>query len=277
MIKILISTALFFLIIINSFCQKGFDTVQMTFIKNEAFVIKDSNSKILIDYDNSNTITNNSYYSSQPPFNNIDFISISHSHEDHYDLNLSGNYLDNNLNCRLILPNEVFETFKTYKNFDKVKDRVSILSLVRYKCVDKTIGNHNFKYILVPHAAGFSKMQNMIFVFTSGNIKFLHSGDYWGDDIDSIKCRLLDEKIDIAMIHFNFLSKPTIDKGIERIKKYINPKYIILMHIPQDSERMNEALKAKDALKDKYPNIYLFMDDFKTINITKTDGLIKID
>lgn len=277
MIRKLIYTAFSFLIIINAFSQKGFDTIQMTFIKNEAFVIKDSNCKLLVDYDNSSTITNNSYYSSQPPFNNIDFISISHIHEDHYDQNLTGNYLENNLNCRLILPNEVFETFRTYKNFDKIKDRVSVLNPVRYNCVDKNIGNHNFKYILVPHAAGFSNLQNLIFVFKSGNIKFLHSGDYWGDDIDSIKCSLLDEKIDIAMIHFNFLSKPTIEKGIERIKKYINPKYIILMHIPQDSERMNEALKVKDALKDKYPNIYLFTNDFKTIKIIKTDGLIKIE
>jgi len=257
-------------------CQTGIDTTQLIFIQTESFIAKGSNSKLLIDYDNSSTITNDSYYSSKSPFDNIDVISVSHIHSDHYDRDLSGNYLYNNSKCRIILPSQVYESFKTFNNFEKIKDRVISIELPDYSCGDVKIETREFKYVMVPHAAGLSSLQNMICIFNSGNIKFLHSGDYWGDNIDSIKCSIVDENIDVAMIHFNFLLKPNIEEGLERVKKYIKPKFIILMHIPQNSEQMKDALKAKEELKDKYPNVFVFTGENKKVTIIKIGDLIKI-
>ena len=105
----------------------------------------------------------------------------------------------------------------------------------------------------------------------------MHTGDYWGDNIDSIKCNLIDEKIDVLLVHNAFLRAPNTEIGFEKMIKYINPKYAILMHISESGDWMTKALKIKEDLKLKYPNIYIFTNEVETIGILKTGDLIKIN
>lgn len=259
------------------FTQAQENSTQLTFITNESFIVNDSHIKILIDYDFRSILNNEKYKNIQPPFDNIDIISISHIHDDHFNKDLTANYLNKNNSCNVFMPTEVFESFKSKIENESVNGRITVLNQKNYECEDNVISDNSYKHIKVPHAAGFSDMQNLIFIFKSGNIKFLHSGDYWGDNINSIRCNLLSEKIDVAMIHVEFLTKQDLYSGIEMIKKYINPEFIILMHIPQGSARMTEALNAKNELKEKFPNIHVFVDEMQTIKIKKVDNMIEME
>jgi L-ascorbate metabolism protein UlaG (beta-lactamase superfamily) len=84
----------FLFILINNRILCKNDSISLTYIANCGFLVEMDNQKIIIDglfklgrnrYPVPDTSTQKRLVSNQYPFNNINLILISHTHEDHFD------------------------------------------------------------------------------------------------------------------------------------------------------------------------------------------------
>ena len=92
------------------------DSIEITYIANCGFLLEMDSKKIIIDglftegynrYTTPDSATQILLTSGTTPFDNIDFIFVSHNHGDHFNSNVLIKCMLSNPACKLICPSQV--------------------------------------------------------------------------------------------------------------------------------------------------------------------------
>lgn len=207
--------------------------LQITYICNDGFIITAAGKKILIDalFHDSQDICqvglDEKAQSARPPFDNADLVLVSHSHWDHFDSLIVGNYLQNNPKAILIAEKSAVEALsREFNSFDLLAARVHSVGLARGQ---KT--QLNFAGVSVEIVSSPADVPNMGFLFQLGAFTFFHSGDSGLEPktiADFQNCQLPEKGIDFAFIPYWYLADPLgqsiLEEGI-RADNYIPMHY----------------------------------------------------
>ena len=263
---------------------------KVTYVANEGFLLETTNNKILIDAvfggfkgtwcDIPDDDTKAKIENAENPFNNVDIIAVSHRHSDHFNPAMVISHVINNPNCLIICPKQADSILALRENYDKVRNNIIAVTPPPNRDTTIMINGTEIKVFRLEHSHYYEQdektgekinihrnTENIGFLFKADGIKIFHCGDSNPMNDEEYKnFNLANEQINIAFLERLFMYHITA-KGIEIIENYINPEYIVLMHIEP-----GKIQKYKDVavqIADRIPNIHIFekpMEE-KTYNI----------
>ena len=258
------------------------DECKITYVSNEGFLIETGGKRILCDalFDKAEVDWCDSptdsiielLKNSKEPFDNIDIITVSHKHFDHFNEDVVIAHLKSNSKAILICPQQVGDILAQNKNYQEFNDRIIAItpSLLKDSCISvsdidiRILRLEHSHYMIKDSLSGsmtnkHSDIENIGFVFTIDERKIFHCGDTNPGNIEEYSTfALAEEEIDIAFLNRIFYSN---QETKEVIDTHINPTNIILMHI-------NPANQAQFASHFKQlPNIHVFENKMESIKI----------
>lgn len=239
------------LINLNLFSQSADSKIDVTYIANAGFLVESNGKKILIDalFNNgwntyltpSDTIISK-IIKQQAPFNKIDLMLITHNHEDHFNDSIVVAYLNKSSENVLIAPPSVTNAILKKAASKKYENQLVGLDKINQEKNDTTINGIRIRSFFILHDSR-PQIEHVGYVIDFGGSKVFHSGDSNGSDIAEYgNLRLQKEQIDLALLNFYGFWGTNEERFFT--EKYILPKRISLMHIPQ-----NEIISVMDSVK----------------------------
>lgn len=240
-----------FLLIVQ-FTVKGNnnDSIAVTNIANCGFMIEMDSIKIIIDglfingfnfYATPDSATLDLITKRLEPFDDIDYIFVTHKHADHYDAQTVIAFMINNSKCRLICPKQVIDNLKEYPDQYKIFDsRV-------FDCTPDTFNSTILKldhldiiaYRLIHGNEKNKDIENIAFLISSNNKSIFHTGDADPNQVDKYVGIIPSENdIDIAFINGAFGNY----KNFQITNSFIAAKKNIAMHFPKDFFKMQHKM-----------------------------------
>lgn len=214
-------------------------TVKITSIANCGFLVESNNKQILIDalFDkgyNQYLVAHDSISSNiingVAPFDKSNLLLITHTDGDHFNDSLVIAYLSKDSKNLLFGPSSVIRSVLINPNGQRLKSQtVEIDSLHGYQ-LDTTVYGIRIKSYFMQHGQRVN-FENVGYVIDIGGVIVFHSGDYTVAETEKFETlQLYDEKIDLALL--NFYGFWVNEKEREFTKRTVNPKNIVLMHLP---------------------------------------------
>jgi L-ascorbate metabolism protein UlaG (beta-lactamase superfamily) len=258
------------------------NSLDITFVANDGFLITDGTNKILIDAIFSQ---GSGMFTTPPadvlvqerngtePFNSIDFLLNTHHHADHINPAYMAEHLVNDNGSLWIGPTQVYDSLTNQESFGTIEDRLIPLLPGTAVKIDTLINDFRFHIVRLIHYNNSDNiLQNLGFIFTLGDINIFHPGDGFLNDTAEIEnLNLATDSIDIL-----FLSYRVLDNNFEylgrKIIQYLNPKAMILMHIPINQAEHYRSLVAG---LQHLPPIYVMEEQMGSLTfIPSGDSLI---
>jgi len=216
----------------------GQKKVDVTYVANSGFLIESEGQQIIIDavfkqgWDTYLTPTDSilsDIVTQQDPFQKANLLLVTHNHGDHIDFPMVANYLINNSKNILIAPPSVADVFSQHPEYKMFENQIISLDKNREKN-DTIIHGIRVRSFFLQHDTR-PNIENVGYLIEFDNLKVFHTGDFNGAEIVEFeKLQLQNENIDLALL--NFYGFWNTKEEREFAEKYINPKNIILMHIP---------------------------------------------
>lgn len=242
--------------------------INVTYIANCGFLVEYGNKQILIDVlinsgYNSYLIPTDSTVSKimngQEPFNRSNILLVTHNHPDHFDTQKATKYLNNNSKNTIIAPSLVINSIRNQNNI-KIPDRQLIeIPETNQQGFDTVVYGIRIKSYFLQHD-NRPEIQNVGYVIEIDGIKVFHSGDNTGANTSEFELMQLQNKsIDVALLNYYGFWNSIEERNFT--KSHINPKNIVLMHIPP---------KEIENVKDSCNKITDFFDI--TIFLNSMDG-----
>lgn len=228
---------------------------KITYLANEGYMIEMAGTKVLIDalfklnptnksrIDALSSDENNKLIHGYPPYDEVDFLLVTHSHYDHFNAEMVWQYMKNNDSVKIIASRQVIEKIKEVNaeglNLD---DRLIYIDL---KMND---GMFTGIYLgLTFHAwwinhdgpTNFSVV-NIAYLITDGRKSLLHLGDSEPQEAVYQKFEFRKKNIDYLILPFWHVYDSV---AVSITNQVINPRYIIPTHIlPFDSPTTMESI-----------------------------------
>ncbi|MDX2415629.1 MAG: MBL fold metallo-hydrolase [Bacteroidales bacterium] len=217
----------------------GQNQIDVTYIANSGFLIESNGKQVLIDalFENgwdsyltpADSIVSD-IIKQQDPFNNSTLMLITHNHGDHFNSSMVVAYLKSNSENTLIAPSKVTNEILKHPDYKKVENQIVQLDKINQEKNDTTIEGIRVRSFFIQHDSR-PQIENVGFLINIDNLKVFHTGDYNGSEIIEFeKLQLKNKNIDLALLNFYGFWNTTAER--EFTEKYINPKKIVLMHIP---------------------------------------------
>ena len=240
------------------------DSISITYIANAGFLVEMNDKKIVFDaffeegfgkYDcpDSNMIFQ--MKNNLPPFNNIDYIFVSHYHGDHVDALLLTEYLMNNRHIRLFCPEQVNQILKE----DSLKYQLIKKQIVRMTPDTNSYKKNEYDDITVTACRLWhgkkenNDIENIGFIIEYKNRCIFHSGDATLADFNGVNGYLANCNIDVAIIHNTFASINLLDKT----DSLVNADNYIFMHLTKEYAKMFYTYFTKNPNVISNPYIFL--------------------
>ncbi len=240
------------------------DSIEITYIANCGFLIEMDSKKIIIDglftegfnhYTTPDSATQILLTSGSNPFDNIDFVFVTHYHADHFNSNVLIECMLSNPACKLICPAQVAEELKKNPQAYKIlKPRIIECTPDTFNSQKIEIGEIEIIACRLKHGHERHKnVQNIGYLITSNNKSVFHTGDADPNKVYKYTgANLADKNIDVALINDGFGHM----KNAEITRRFLNANYNITMHLPMEIARIwMEPLKDKPEL---FSNPYVF-------------------
>lgn len=241
---------------------------EITYIGNEGFMIENNGKKLIIDaiyYHYSpgwgvvvvDLSVEKLLLEGQAPFSNIQLAMVTHNHPDHYDAVKMPQFLTNNPLAKLVCPTPDMIP----PSDSAVLPQVVFLSAAKNATIDTTVNGFPITVYNVLHNQAWGNIYNSAYYVDINGLKILHMGDNIIDDsTEIINYKFYQKHIDILFVNLGDYEDPV---KIALVKKYINPEFIILMHIaPED-------LSWKGPIFKQYaPHVFFFNASMEKIRFT---------
>ncbi|MTK54460.1 MBL fold metallo-hydrolase [Paludibacter sp.] len=267
----------------SAFSQVRTSDLHVTYIANEGFMLKTKHHKILIDalftdgYGYFATPTKellDQIMNAKAPFDSINFCFLTHYHKDHSDSKLMNDYLSKFPSAKLITtkPSLVFIDGEQFR-FVKLQKQFCELTPETNKSIKRTIDNVTVTALGLKHMSYIEDgidieqyMKNVGFYINMDGVRIFHSGDTKMEQFKDYMAKngQWKEPVNVAFVNYELLNGGKVD--LDYLKKTLNPKYIIVMHVPPTL--YEEWAKKVEQLKQTFPGIILFKDalESKTLN-----------
>ncbi len=213
--------------------------VRVTYIANEGVLISAGDDQVIIDalhkpyrpaYLPTPHEIEAQIIAAEKPFDNIDFILVSHVHGDHFDAQTVTTYLRKQPGPILFSSEQVKDSVSKYLvENSPVRARISTMRYVDGEKKSMTRDGVQVTIGKVAHGlARFNWVENLAHLIRINNHTLLHVGDpsFGRQDIE----RFLQGqgKIDVAILPSWFITEP---EGREVIEKVIKPDDLIVVHV----------------------------------------------
>lgn len=219
------------------------DKISIILLGNEGILIKQNDTKILVDALHDK---NNAGFSPVPssiledllldhkPFDNIDYVLFTHCHSDHFSSSILKKYLIDRSLDGLFLPQN---QSKHYNDLSAATSRLNIpihyLNIPLYEkqsfALKKGIKLTCFNSV---HAGDqFAHIENYCYLiaFDNNSILIIGDADYKSDYFDYV---LMGSKVDTLLVNPLYINNPLGRNVITRI----NPSQLVVYHIPFKSD-----------------------------------------
>lgn len=232
---------LIFVFAVNLICSicVGQQKVDITYIANSGFLIETGNKSIIIDglfkqgWDTYLTPSDSlvsDIVNQKKPFENSNLMLITHNHGDHFDATMVVEYLLNNKENILIAAPNATNAVLQHSRYKEFGCRVVQLDKLHREKNDTTIRGIRVRSFFIQHDAR-PQIENVGYLIEMNDLKVFHTGDYNGSELEEFgKFELQNEQIDLAFCNFYGFWNTSEER--EFTKNYLNPKQIVLTHIP---------------------------------------------
>lgn len=241
------------------FGQLSSHNAEVTYIGNEGFMITNNNKKVFIDalytYPFTGVLnyadsTKNKIKSNLPPFENSQLFVVTHKHSDHYNKGMISEYLVNNLNARFCATDVIVSEVTT----SALKPRIIGFGTGKLQSKDTIIEDIEVTALTLTHDINYRTV-NLGYVIKLDDLTVYHGGDNTMEDTSEINYFKLNNKnIDIAFLNYNTFWKTEEQRSF--VKRRINPRFVILMHISPGSEETTYQLATN--LGNSFPPVIVF-------------------
>ena len=252
------------IIFINNGTLYGNDSISITYIANCGYIIEIDSHKIIVDglfklghnrYSTPDTISQKLMVSNKYPFNDIDLILVSHTHEDHLDSKMVMECMLNNRSVKLLCPQQVI---------DRIRENESVYKIIKPQIIECTpdtytsqlmhVGNIEIHACRLAHPGErYKNVQNVAYLISINGKSVFHSADADPFQLDKYAGEKINElNIDICLINEDFAKVENAGFA----KAFINARYNIAMHLPDSI-----ASVWLDSFKDKpdsFSNPFIF-------------------
>ena len=219
------------------------DSVTVTYIGNEGFLIETGGKKVLIDALYRTGVSGyvvhahdvrKSLERALPPFDNVDLVLATHYHADHFDPDAVGVHLLSNRRALFVTTNQAAGQMANYQGYRNIQARV--VGGLPEEGEETTIEHEGIvvRLLNLHHGRG-RPVENLGFLVEISGRKFLHVGD---TEVTSEEIGVfgLDEReIDFFFVPYWFL----IGDASQGLVQAVNPKTVIPMHIPPQDDPRN--------------------------------------
>lgn len=224
--------------------------IEIHYIANAGILIKHKEFKVMIDgihtvksleFSRVNENTLNQIINNTTPFDNINLMLFTHNHIDHMDIDTLFNYFYLNKIDSIFFPSSDSEKIIRFeKHLIKLGQQYKKINLELGIIEGSIINDYKIRYFKSEHIGPTEyKCENLCFILEINGINILHLGDS-DMDYDYMKKMLFNEKIDIALLNFPYIN---LSKGKKIINEIINPKHLIILHLPFEEDDINNYRK----------------------------------
>jgi L-ascorbate metabolism protein UlaG (beta-lactamase superfamily) len=243
--------------------------VTLTYVVNEGFIVEAGGKKIMVDGLLSNvgsyqipTMVQRAMVTGRPPFDDIDLVLATHSHEDHFDPQVVGEFLAVNPETRFLSTNQAISALASNNDdYESFQEQVIGVYPSRGSYEQFVVNGIEVKVFNLPHGS----YPNLGLMIELGGVRMLHTGDFSMEDAQEAIYLLQgyglpDEGIDIAFIAFPFLRFERYD---EVVPQGIQPGLIVPMHYIA-----SETVDLFDVLELNYPESLIFHEEMESVLLT---------
>ena len=211
--------------------------LEVTYIANEGFLIAMGSAKVLID-----ALPRSKYYVNPsdamvakvmediPPFDNVDYVLVTHDHADHFNAEMMSRFLLHHPAAQFIATPEACSKLTG----DSLAGR-------QHAGVGLTMGEHRtirgekaeIMALRLEHG-GDSGINNLAFIVRSNGYTIIHVGDARLSYNEEYLRRVDWSSCDVDLLFIEYFDQDSQTQDI--IEHLIKPKHVVLMHIPAGEE-----------------------------------------
>lgn len=243
-------------------------SVEITYVANEGFMIAGRDGRVIIDAVHRNpwgyTSTTDRIYSmmceNRPPLDNIDVSVASHAHADHMLAGMTAELLNRNERIVFVSSPAACDSVKAQAGdrFSKIEERISSVDPEWNSVVELDLNGIEFGFFGINHAGpGEIPYKTLATIVDLGGVRLVHLADQ-APQSSAEFYEAVDLKrrgVDIVFADRFFLADSI---GQHLMKEYIDPEYIILMHL-----RNEEIDAAATELSPLFPNLVVFREQLE--------------
>lgn len=231
------------------------ENTQVTYIANEGVLIERNGKKVLIDavhdfYDENYLPTPftdfNKMINRKDPFENIEYLLISHPHGDHFDPEMTIQFLNNHPEAELPASSQVYDSLSRIHSFEAVSGNIYTIPAELDKPFEVKKNGVGIEVVYLKHVnERHPWIQNLGHLIEIDGIRFLHVGD--ADLTATIpEMDYQDRNIDVAILPYWYFWE---SDEAQKVLEFIDPKVIIATHI-SPANRYNEIERVKASRPD---------------------------
>jgi L-ascorbate metabolism protein UlaG (beta-lactamase superfamily) len=234
-------------------------TSSATYLGNAAILVQGEQTKLLFDpffhkdfsiYQLVPDDIRQAIFQGTPPYNNINFVFISHAHDDHFSAIDLLNYLNRHTQVQLVAPKQAIDKLMALREFKSYEESLlprlhAVLLGYGDMAWSKTISNTRVSAVRIPHAGwpGRAEVENLVFRVTlNDGITVMHMGDADPDDEHYLPYKLhwQQQVTDTAFPPYWFFFSA---EGRDILDELINAKQHIGVHVPVEVPKRLMASK----------------------------------
>lgn len=255
--------------------SSGVDSVRITYVGNEGFLIESGGKKVLIDalyragvsgYVVHTPDVRKLLERALPPFDNLDLILATHFHADHFDPDAVGIHLLSDRNAFFLTTNQAAGQMESYQGYRNIQARVKGILPEEGQEEVLDYGGMQVHVFNLHHGRG-RPVENLGFLIVIGDRTFLHVGDTEVSTTQLASYGLQARDIDFLFVPYWFLLDNSEDVNIVST---IGPHTVIPMHLPPKDDPRSfmadtggfEGTVARIA--SNYPNAVVFEEPMTT-------------
>ena len=211
--------------------------LEVTYIGNEGFMIAMGSTKVLIDsFPDSRYYVNPSdsliarMMDDRPPFNNIDYVLVTHDHPDHFNADMMCRYLLRHPAVHFIASTE---TCSELAGDGLAARRQAGMFLERGRREVIKGDKAEITVFRLDHG-GYREITNLAYCVRANGYAFVHVGDARLSENQEFL-----QKMDWSGHDIDLLFVEYFDRGSEAqavVENVIQPEHVVLMHIPGGEE-----------------------------------------
>lgn len=211
--------------------------LEVTYIGNEGFLVVLGGTKVLID-----ALPNSKYYVNPsdsmvsmimngiPPFDNIDYVLVSHDHADHFNAEMMSRFLLNHPAAQFIGSSEASSKL-TGENIASRRQSGISLGMGQHRTIrgDKA----EIVALRLEHGGG-ANVSNLAYVVRSNAYTFIHLGDARLASNEEYLRTIDWNSYSVDLLFMEYFDRSSETRDI--IANMMKPKHVVLMHIPAGEE-----------------------------------------
>lgn len=246
------------------------DSVRITYVGNEGFLIEASGHKVLIDALYRTGVAGYVVHPPElrrmlekalPPFDGVELVLATHSHADHFDPRTVGTYLVNNRSAHFISTGQaVAQLEELFPAWRHIAERVEAARPAEGERTVVDLDGIEVTALNLHHGRD-RPVENLGFLIRIGDWSCLHVGDTEVTPDELKRLKLAEDDLDVVFVPYWFLAYSEWDGQLEAA---VGTPTLIAMHIPPKDDPkgylddLGGFVGMATRIGDKYPGAVVF-------------------